>query len=59
MEFSDAVKKSIKAFMAGNMPTEVSKLKEGGVYYNPTFFDEYEAQYTGEEVEEKGEDDAV
>jgi hypothetical protein len=58
MEFSAAVKKSIKEFVAGKVPPQVSDMKEGGLYYTPSFFDEYEKQYSGEESK-KGDDDAT
>ena len=40
MKFEDAVKKSVKSFMAGKMPTATSELIEGGIFYTPEYFDE-------------------
>lgn len=43
MQFQDAVKKSIKTFVAGNMPKALMELKaEEGLMFTPDYFDELE-----------------
>ena len=61
MTFDEAVKKSIKQFMAGKLLTETSKLKEDGIFYSPEFFDDLEEELLNEdpdtEVEKELEDE--
>jgi len=42
MKFEDAVQKSIKLFMNGNLPSEMESLAEQGLFYSPDYFDELE-----------------
>lgn len=42
MEYYDLVQKSIVSFMKGKTPTETSALKEGGIIYTQTYFDDLE-----------------
>lgn len=60
MTFDEAVKKSIKSFMQGKMPTNTSALKNDGLFYTPEFFDDLEEQLLSEDVdmEEEIEDEA-
>lgn len=61
MTFDEAVKKSIKQFMAGKLLTETAKLKEDGIFYSPDFFDDLEEELLNEdpdtEVEKELEDE--
>ncbi|UAW59267.1 hypothetical protein CRP738_gp23 [Roseobacter phage CRP-738] len=61
MTFDEAVKKSIKQFMAGKLLTETAKLKEDGIFYSPEFFDDLEEELLNEdpdtEVEKELEDE--
>jgi hypothetical protein len=43
MKFEDAVKKSIKKYLKGNIPEETDETTEGGIYYTPDYFDAMEA----------------
>ena len=40
MTFDEAVKKSIKTFLAGKSPMQTGQLAESGLFYTPDFFDE-------------------
>lgn len=53
MKFEDAVKKSVKAFMEGKMPEETGALVSDGIFHTPEYFDDLEAEMTGEKPEEK------
>jgi len=58
MKFEEAIVKSIKNFMDGNMPTSTGKTSERGeIFYTPDYFDAYEealeeGDFEEEEVEE-------
>jgi len=45
MKFEDAVKKSIKGFLAGKSADKTSEDAEGGIYYTQAFFDEFEEKF--------------
>jgi len=45
MKFEDAVKKSIKGFLAGKSAEKTSENAEGGLYYTQEFFDEFEEKF--------------
>ena len=45
MKFEDAVKKSIKGFLAGKSADKTSESVEGGLYYTQAFFDEFEEKF--------------
>tara|TARA_R100000541_G_scaffold34291_1_gene42715 strand:+ start:660 stop:872 length:213 start_codon:yes stop_codon:yes gene_type:complete len=45
MKFEDAVKKSIKGFLAGKSADKTSEDVEGGLYYTQAFFDEFEEKF--------------
>ena len=47
MQFNEAVKKSIKNFMDGNMPEALTEQKEF-LMYGPDYFDELEAEILDE-----------
>jgi len=49
MTFDEAVKKSIKQFMAGKLLTETAKLKDDGIFYSPEFFDDLEEELLNED----------
>ena len=61
MKFEEAIVKSIKAFMEGDLPLNTVKASERGeIFYTPDYFDAYEeALEEGdfEEDEELEEDD--
>ena len=49
MKFEDAVKKSIKSFMNGKIPTATNELGEEGIFHTPDYFDELEKNMLGED----------
>ena len=51
MEYRDVVRQSIKRFMAGETPEQLSSLKEEGLKYTPDYFDELEEELLGEKAE--------
>jgi hypothetical protein len=53
MKFEDAVKKSVKQFLAGKMPEATNKLVEGGIFFTPDYFDELEAELAEDEPKAK------
>ena len=54
MQFQDAVKKSIKTFVAGNMPKALMELKaEEGLMFTPDYFDELEESLAEQEKPSK------
>lgn len=44
MDYDDVIRKSIKDFMQGKMPTAIAELKEEGIRYTPDYFDKIEAE---------------
>ena len=42
MKFEDAIEKSIKSFLKGNMPEELMKVQGDPVIYTPEYMDELE-----------------
>ena len=54
MKFEDAVKKSVKAFMAGKMPRATNELIEGGIFHTPEYFDDLEAELMDDEPKKAG-----
>lgn len=42
MKFEDAIEKSIKSFLKGNMPEELMKVQGNPVIYTPEYMDELE-----------------
>jgi len=54
MKFEDAIKKSIKDFLKGNTSDKVSEAREGGLYYTPAFFDEFEEKFLEADEKTKG-----
>ena len=59
MKFEDAVKKSIKNFMQGKLPTSTNELTEDGIFHTPEYFDELEESILGEVTEEESVDEDV
>jgi|TARA_B110000908_G_C9847113_1_gene268253 hypothetical protein len=54
MQFQDAVKKSIKNFVDGNMPKALMALKsEEGLMFTPDYFEELEESLVGQEKPSK------
>ena len=39
MKFEDAIKRSIKSFLGGNIPKETDEMSPNGIYYTPDYFD--------------------
>jgi len=54
MKFEDAIKKSVKDFLKGNTADKISEATEGGIYYSPAFFDEFEEKFLEANEETKG-----
>ena len=54
MKFEDAIKKSIKDFIKGNSASKTTENAEGGLYYTPEFFDEFEEKFLEASKELKG-----
>ncbi len=42
MKFEDAIERSIKSFLKGNMPEELMKVQGDPVIYTPDYMDELE-----------------
>jgi hypothetical protein len=59
MKFEDAVKKSIKNFMQGKLPSSTNELIEDGIFHTPEYFDELEESILGEVKEEESVDEDV
>lgn len=59
MKFEDAVEKSIKSFLKGNMPDEIMKVQDGPVTYTPEYMDELETDLADMEIEDEEEVDDV
>tara|TARA_R100001369_G_scaffold31333_1_gene55662 strand:- start:777 stop:971 length:195 start_codon:yes stop_codon:yes gene_type:complete len=57
MTFDEAVKKSIKVFLKGNMPMKTGELKEEGLMYTPEYFDALEDDLLDEPTKSKKEKD--
>jgi hypothetical protein len=54
MTFDEAVKKSIKMFLAGKMPLkETGGLKDEGLFYTPDYFDQLEVDLNEEPTKSK------
>jgi len=51
MKFEQAVQKSIKSFLKGDMPEKLMEMKEGGLMYTPEFFDDMQEQYKSAEAQ--------
>jgi|TARA_B110000858_G_C17617646_1_gene387505 hypothetical protein len=45
MKFEDAIQRSIKDFLKGNSASKTAETAEGGLYYTPEFFDEFEEKF--------------
>ena len=54
MKFEDAVKKSIKSFLAGKAPKETAGAMEGDMFFTPDYFDELELELLAEKKPKKG-----
>ena len=59
MKFEDAVKKSIKNFMQGKLPSSTNELTEDGIFHTPEYFDDLEETILGEAKEEESVDEDV
>lgn len=57
MNFAQAVEKSIKAYMDGKLPEELTKSTGEEIIYTPEYMDELEEQLTEPEVEETDNED--
>ena len=56
MKFQDAVKKSIRNFMNGQVPPATEGLDSEGVFHTPEYFDQMEEDLLGETKEEESAD---
>jgi hypothetical protein len=54
MKFEDAVKKSIKSFLAGKAPKETAGVMGGDMFFTPDYFDELELELLAEKKPKKG-----
>jgi hypothetical protein len=59
MKFQDAVKKSIRNFMNGKMPSETSGMAEGEIFHTPEYFDEMEEDLLGDNKKKESADEDV
>jgi|TARA_B110000908_G_scaffold130107_1_gene152951 hypothetical protein len=59
MKFEDAIEKSIKSFLKGNMPEELMKVQGNPVIYTPDYMDELETDLADMEIEDEEEVDDV
>lgn len=59
MRFEDAVKKSIKAFIAGKMPQELSRQADTEIMFTPEYFDKMESDLDLSPSEEESEDESA
>ena len=48
MKFEDAVKKSVKAFVAGKLPEALIAARGEDIFFSPDYFDEMEAMFLEE-----------
>ena len=55
MKFEDAIEKSIKSFLKGNMPEELMKVQDSPVIYTPDYMDELETDLADMEPEAEDE----
>ena len=55
MKFEDAIEKSIKSFLKGNMPEELMKVQGDPVIYTPDYMDELEEDLADMEPEDENE----
>lgn len=52
MKFEDAVEKSIKAFLKGNLPEELIKAQGEPVLYTPDYMEEFSKELVEADLEE-------
>lgn len=55
MKFEDAIEKSIKSFLKGNLPDEIMKVQDSPVIYTPDYMDELETDLADMEPEAEDE----
>lgn len=53
MKFEDAIKKSIKAFIAGKAPVALNEQRGEPVFFSPEYFDEMEAMFIEDDAPKK------
>jgi hypothetical protein len=53
MTFEEAIRKSIRAFMKGDMPTSLIEASGGKMKYDQKFFDDLEKEILGEDKKSK------
>tara|TARA_B100000768_G_scaffold181497_1_gene204743 strand:+ start:95 stop:277 length:183 start_codon:yes stop_codon:yes gene_type:complete len=51
MKFEQAIQKSIKTFLKGDMPEKLMEMSEDGLTYTPEFFDQMQEQYKSAEAQ--------
>lgn len=60
MNFQDAVRKSIKNFLDGKMPKNLTEMNEGEIVFTPEYFDGFaESLQDAPAPEEEEEDDEI
>ena len=52
MKFEDAVEKSIRAFLKGNLPEELTKVQGTEILYTPEYMEEFAEELATADVEE-------
>jgi len=57
MNFNDAVTKSIKNFMDGKMPKNLTEVTEGEIMYTPEYFDGFAESLKEDPAPEEEEDE--
>ena len=58
MKFEDAIEKSIKSFLKGRTPEELTKVQDNPVIYTPDYMDELEEDLADmEPIDEEEVDD--
>ena len=55
MKFEDAIEKSIKSFLNGNLPEELMKVQDSPVMFTPEYMDELEIDIADMEPEDEDE----
>jgi hypothetical protein len=57
MTFEEAVRKSIRAFLKGDMPASLVEASGGKMKYDQKFFDDLEKEILGEDKKTKKKDE--
>jgi len=55
MKFEDAIEKSIKSFLNGNLPEELMRVQDNPVLFTPEYMDDLEIDLADMEPEDEDE----